>query len=475
MGGIFINYRRVDGNISASAVARAIRQHFGADVVFFDKSMEPGTRYPTQLERWLAECDVLVAIIHDSWLVSMRDKQSSHKDWVRHEIATTLASGKTVIPVLIGNATMPTHPELPDDVIRLADAQYIRVRSDSLDADLARLVHRLERYVAPVAAPAPAPNRRPVREMRFPALVRRTAACSAVALLAPLALVLVARPSWPPVVLFAVALLSVMAGCYVLLAWLVVRASQRLIISVERRVSRQSGVEYVLRTGVLAFLSVAVGYVGIRYAAATLPGPWHDYVALTVAGLAGWWAVGAGLRGYRIDRAARSDGVPGVVIGWRRDGRPDPFVWRRAAQGLHERLTGSPDWQRPRSRSRQEQVTKEYGALVDTRSALLRQASRPWRQWLVEEHAVAAVLSAVWAAGTIGLVLAVVAEEAQAHHSVLRAVCVAAGTTVLVCGAAVAGIRLGHGTMRRRDTHLAAELADSLAALTALAQDQPID
>ena len=452
VGGIFINYRRDERGLGAQAVARAVRQHFGAEAVFSSTSIEPGTVYPELLARRLAECDVLVAVIHDTWLTALRDKVTSRTDWVRHEIATALAAGKPVIPVLIGSATMPPHHELPIDLVLLGDPQQARVRPDSLDDDLGRLMRRLERYVSPAAPPAPPRTDTPVRAVRFPVLVRRAAAWSAVALLGVMGAALLVRPALPPIPLGAVTVLSVFFGCYLLVAWLVVRVLRRPVLMLERRASTQSGVEYVLRSAVLTLLMVAVGYVGIHYAAAGLPVPWDDYVPLAVTGVVAWWAVGAGLRGYRIDRAARSDGVPGVVAGWRRDGKPDPFVWRRAAQGLHERLTGSPDWRRPRSRARQDQITKEYNALVDARSTLLRQAGRPWWRWLAEDHARAAVLGAVWAAATVGLVLAVVVELTQAGHPPLRMAGVAAGATILVYGVAFAGVRLGHGMMRHQ-TH----------------------
>jgi hypothetical protein len=432
MGGIFINYRRDERRICAPAVARAVRQRFGAEAVFFDTSIEPGSVYPELLAHWLAECDVLVAIIHDSWLTSLRDKVVSRTDWVRYEIATTLAAGKPVIPVLIGCAAMPPHSELPVDFVGLGDLQQARVHPDSLDEDLDRLMRRLERYVAPVPPPAPSPNGPLVRAVRFPVLVRRAAAWSSVALLGSLGAVVLARPVLPPILLGAVAVLSVFLGCYVLLAWLLVRVLRRPVLALERKASTRSGVEYVLRIGVMTLVMVGTGYVGISYVAAGLPGPWNGYLPLAVTVVVLWWAVETGLRGYQIDRAARSDGVPGVVTGWRRDGKPDPFVWRRAAQGLHERLTGSPQWRRPWSRARQDQITREYDALVDAHSTLLRQANRSWWQWLAEDHARTAVLGAVWAIGTIGLVLAAVVELIQAGHPPLRAAAVAVGATILV-------------------------------------------
>lgn len=471
MGGIFINYRREERSLSAPAVARAARQHFGVEAVFFDTSIEPGAEYPERLGHWLSECDVLVAIIHDTWLASLRDKVPSRTDWVRYEIATALATGKPIIPVLIGNATMPPHQELPVDLVRLADPQQARVRPDSLDDDLDKLMRQLERYVAPAVRPVPPSSALPTHDVRFPALVRRVSIWSAVAVLGVLGAALLIRPAASPIVLGAIAVLSAFVGCYLLVALVVMRSLRRPVLALERKISTQSGAEYILRSTVLAFLLVTVGYAGIHYAVAGLAAPWNDYVPLGIIGLICWWAVGAGLRGYRIDRAARSDGVPGVANGWRRDGKPDPFIWRRAAQGLHERLTTSPEWRRPRSRARQDQVMAEYDALVDAHSLLRRQANRTWRWWLAEDHRRLAVAGGVWAAGTVGLVLASVVELARTGHPALRLAGVVVGAVVLVCGIAFGSVRVGHGMMRNRDNQLAAELADHLAALQPLATE----
>ncbi|WP_243726984.1 helix-turn-helix domain-containing protein [Actinocrispum wychmicini] len=330
-----------------------------------------------------------------------------------------------------------------------------------------------DRMVRPLSAPPP--RSRPICEVRFPVLVRRMAIWSAIALMGLLGTVLLVPATLSPTLLGPVAVLSVFVGCYLLVASLLFRVLTRAFLVVERKASTQTGLEYVLRGAVLALLMVAVGYVGIRYAAAGLPAPWHDYLPLVIAGVVAWWAAGAGMRGYRIDRAARSAGVPGVVAGWRRDGKPEAFVWRRAAQGLYDRLTGSPEWRRPRSPARQDQVTKEYEALSDAHATLLRQAARPLRQWLAEDHARAAVLGTVWAVGTVGLVLIVVVELVLAGHPLPRMVGVAVGAIVLVCGMAIAGVRLGHGSMRHRDTQLAAELAETLATLQPLIQDQHTD
>lgn len=475
MGGIFINYRRDERSLNARAVAEAARRHFGDDAVFFDRSIEPGTVYPDRLDQWLAECDVLIAIIHDTWLADLRAKNAARKDWVRYEIATALATGKPVIPVLIGPATVPPHDQLPVDLVRLADPQQAHVRPESADADLDRLLQRLERYVAPAAPPAPPSVRPPARPRPFPALVRRAALWSVLALLGTLVAALLYRSAAPPLLLVAVPVLSVFIGCYLLLARLVVLALQRPILALERKASTQSSLEYVGRSAVLLVVIAAMSYAGIHYAAARLPTPLNDYLPIGAVGVALWWSVGVALRGYRIDRSARSAGVPGVTAGWRRDGKPDPFVWRRAAAGLHERLTASPDWRQPRSRARQAQVSAEYDALRDAHTALLRQAGRPWSRWLSEDHPGAVVLYTVWAATTVGLLVAAVTELIQTGRPPLRTVAVAVGTTILVCGMAATGIRLGHSMMRRRDTQHAAELAGHLADLEPLAANHSAD
>ena len=60
------------------------------------------------------------------------------------EIAAGLKSGKTVLPVLLGGATMPVEKDLPPSISALARRQAMTLSDAGWAADVARLVAALE-------------------------------------------------------------------------------------------------------------------------------------------------------------------------------------------------------------------------------------------------------------------------------------------------------------------------------------------
>jgi hypothetical protein len=80
-----------------------LQREFGGRNVFIDVDMQAGLKFPVVLERRLAECKVLLALIGPLWWEA-RDKSGDRRlddpaDWVRLEISHALKRGITVIPV----------------------------------------------------------------------------------------------------------------------------------------------------------------------------------------------------------------------------------------------------------------------------------------------------------------------------------------------------------------------------------------
>lgn len=67
-------------------------------------------------------------------------------DWVCREIAEAFSQETQVIPILINDTERLTNISLPKDVSRLAKCQYLRLRHDNLDHDLARICDEVELY-----------------------------------------------------------------------------------------------------------------------------------------------------------------------------------------------------------------------------------------------------------------------------------------------------------------------------------------
>ncbi|MDF3148151.1 toll/interleukin-1 receptor domain-containing protein, partial [Streptomyces sp. T21Q-yed] len=125
MGGIFINYRRGDHEDVVRELYDRLEQHFGEDQVFRDvASIVPGQRYPDTLRERVADCEVLLVVVHRGWLQARGPsgglRLDDEADWVRREIDQALHTGKTVVPLLLDGAAPPRPDQLPWPVRELA-------------------------------------------------------------------------------------------------------------------------------------------------------------------------------------------------------------------------------------------------------------------------------------------------------------------------------------------------------------------
>ncbi|WP_328644908.1 toll/interleukin-1 receptor domain-containing protein [Amycolatopsis sp. NBC_00348] len=160
MSSIFMSYRRNPQGTAVAAIADGLQRYFGTEEVFIDNGIVPGDQYPDALESRLQACTVLIAVIHEGWEDSFKERR--HKDWVLHEIRTALERRIHVIPVPIGNASMPEWTELPAEISELAHRQAAPVGPATYTTDLNNLIRQLEKHVAPATAASedPAPRRK---------------------------------------------------------------------------------------------------------------------------------------------------------------------------------------------------------------------------------------------------------------------------------------------------------------------------
>ena len=87
MARVFISYRREEGGASAGRLHDRLREHFGRDNIFMDiDSIEPGLDFTEAIERTVASCDVLIALIGRQWLTSTdaagQRRLDDPEDWV---------------------------------------------------------------------------------------------------------------------------------------------------------------------------------------------------------------------------------------------------------------------------------------------------------------------------------------------------------------------------------------------------------
>jgi hypothetical protein len=143
---IFISYRRDDSAYIAGMINDRLEKHFGPNSVFLDIDSIPlGLDFRKHISDSVGQCDVLLALIGDSWINSTNNQGSRRlddpTDFVRVEIESALKRDIPVIPVLVGKARMPSATELPSSLHELAFRNAAEVRAGrDLQEHLTRLV-----------------------------------------------------------------------------------------------------------------------------------------------------------------------------------------------------------------------------------------------------------------------------------------------------------------------------------------------
>lgn len=147
MGGVFISYRREDSAGFAGRLADALAGEFGQDRVFRDvDDIQPGEDFVAAIRRHLDGVDAVLVVIGPSWLSAAANggrRLDDPGDFVRREVETALASGKPVIPVLVGGAAMPGETALPTALAGLARRQAMHLDDPGWRDGIGRLIAAL--------------------------------------------------------------------------------------------------------------------------------------------------------------------------------------------------------------------------------------------------------------------------------------------------------------------------------------------
>jgi TIR domain len=153
---IFINYRRDDSAGYAGRIHDSLASTFGSDSVFIDvDDIKPGVDYVSTIEERIAGCDVMLALIGHRWVDSQ--DASGHRrlddpaDFVRVEIERALARRVRIIPVLIGDASMPGQTDLPPGMSQLATLEAIALSDSRWQYDMSQLTSAIGEPVARAA------------------------------------------------------------------------------------------------------------------------------------------------------------------------------------------------------------------------------------------------------------------------------------------------------------------------------------
>ena len=149
-GKIFVSYRRDDAPGDARGIYERLGRSFGEGKVFMDvDQLLAGQRFDRELDKALAECDVLIAVIGSRWMDLLSEcAQHGRRDYVRDEIAAALQREIIVIPVMMGReANMPALPraqDLPENIRDLVLYQKHNIAHESFGRDAAHLIAALQ-------------------------------------------------------------------------------------------------------------------------------------------------------------------------------------------------------------------------------------------------------------------------------------------------------------------------------------------
>jgi TIR domain len=133
----FVSYRRSDTAPFALALKSELEKRLANTLVFVDMlRINPGETWPDVLSDALERAQAVLVLIGSRWLEGENGVAESRlfekDDWVRKEIEIALGKdGIVVLPVLIGNAILPTKNELPDEISQLLDTQAVRLSPEN--------------------------------------------------------------------------------------------------------------------------------------------------------------------------------------------------------------------------------------------------------------------------------------------------------------------------------------------------------
>lgn len=164
MQGIFISYRRQDSQSAAGRLADHIKENLAGVPVFRDvETIEPGVDFIEAINRALASCGVLLAVIGPNWLsltdANGRRRLDNPNDYTRIEITTALKRNNVrVIPVLVEGAQMPESDDLPEDLQALCRRNAIELTDKRWSFDVSQLIDALRKALnLPPSSPQPSP------------------------------------------------------------------------------------------------------------------------------------------------------------------------------------------------------------------------------------------------------------------------------------------------------------------------------
>jgi TIR domain len=150
-GKIFICYRRGDVPGDVRGIYDRLVRAFGNDNVFMDVDrLLPGQRFDLELDKALAQCDILLVVIGPRWIELLSDHvREGDRDFVHDEIASALEKDIIIISTLVGQErempSLPQKEELQEDIRALTQFQKHDIAHESFPRDTEHLISAIKK------------------------------------------------------------------------------------------------------------------------------------------------------------------------------------------------------------------------------------------------------------------------------------------------------------------------------------------
>lgn len=148
MARVFISYRSAVDTYAAALLDRELSAAIGRDEVFYaSRCIGSPDNYERTLLAALRDCEVLLVLIGHGWHGRSNENgdrlMERREDWVRREIATVLADGRPVVPILLNGGVLPRAADLPRDVAGLAELEPLSFSNRRIDEDVAGILREI--------------------------------------------------------------------------------------------------------------------------------------------------------------------------------------------------------------------------------------------------------------------------------------------------------------------------------------------
>src|SRR5262245_11306310 len=129
---LFISYRREDSQRVVGELCTRLEEAFGEESIFLDeRAIALGADFMGTVGGAIYTSDIILVVIGPRW-ASMRDSRgklrlNDEEDPVRMEVGLALARTRSVVPLLVDGANMPSKRELPRALHHLTTLSGLRL------------------------------------------------------------------------------------------------------------------------------------------------------------------------------------------------------------------------------------------------------------------------------------------------------------------------------------------------------------